>query len=131
MSGLPAAELYAVSTGLTNPTLSSATAVQPPPSYPTGRLCCQFVNRVEVKFLPVHHPTEEERANSTLYANNMQVPLQCTPHIFFYRQWVVKVVCLVRRSFHSVFFVRYIFSVYLWNLSVKSIFCYKIPNDIV
>eukprot|EP00667_Euglena_gracilis_P006144 EG_transcript_6196 len=42
------------------------------------RLCCQFVNRVEVKFLPVHHPTEEERANSTLYANNMQLLMAAT-----------------------------------------------------
>eukprot|EP00668_Euglena_longa_P002155 GGOE01002497.1.p1 GENE.GGOE01002497.1~~GGOE01002497.1.p1 ORF type:complete len:506 (-),score=154.09 GGOE01002497.1:236-1753(-) len=37
------------------------------------RLCCQFVNRVEVKFLPVHHPTEAECQDSTVYANNMQL----------------------------------------------------------
>ena len=36
------------------------------------RSACQFVQRMEVKFLPVHKPTEAERKDATLYANNMQ-----------------------------------------------------------
>ena len=36
------------------------------------RSACQFVQRMEVKFLPVYKPTEAERKDATLYANNMQ-----------------------------------------------------------
>eukprot|EP00669_Euglena_mutabilis_P009624 TRINITY_DN4486_c0_g1_i2.p1 TRINITY_DN4486_c0_g1~~TRINITY_DN4486_c0_g1_i2.p1 ORF type:complete len:520 (+),score=158.15 TRINITY_DN4486_c0_g1_i2:50-1561(+) len=42
------------------------------------RFACQFVNRVDVIFLPVHHPTPEEKADSTLYANNMQLLMAAT-----------------------------------------------------
>ena len=36
------------------------------------RSACQFVQRMEVKFLPVYKPNEAERKDATLYANNMQ-----------------------------------------------------------
>lgn len=36
------------------------------------RLCCQFVNRVEVAWLPVYTPTKEEVENPTLYAQHVQ-----------------------------------------------------------
>nr|CCD13501.1 unnamed protein product [Trypanosoma congolense IL3000] len=36
------------------------------------RLCIQFVNRVEVRALPVYTPTEEERNDPTIYANHCQ-----------------------------------------------------------
>eukprot|EP00299_Pterocystis_sp_00344_P017014 c8538_g1_i1.p1 GENE.c8538_g1_i1~~c8538_g1_i1.p1 ORF type:complete len:461 (-),score=85.66 c8538_g1_i1:35-1243(-) len=37
------------------------------------RLASQFVNRAEFKFLPVYHPSEEEKKNPELYAENVRV----------------------------------------------------------
>ncbi len=36
------------------------------------RMLTQFVNRLEVKILPVHEPTSEEKENSLVYAKNIQ-----------------------------------------------------------
>jgi 1-acyl-sn-glycerol-3-phosphate acyltransferase len=36
------------------------------------RMSCQFCNRVEMKYLPVYYPSEEERNDPLLYANNIQ-----------------------------------------------------------
>jgi len=36
------------------------------------RLCCQFVNFMEVTYLPVYVPSEEEIADPHLYANNVR-----------------------------------------------------------
>ena len=36
------------------------------------RCCCQFVNRLEVKVMPVYHPNEAEIADGTMYATKMQ-----------------------------------------------------------
>ncbi|KAM6224863.1 lysophosphatidylcholine acyltransferase 1 [Rhynchocyon petersi] len=33
---------------------------------------CQFHNRVEIEFLPVYHPSEEEKQNPALYASNVR-----------------------------------------------------------
>ena len=38
----------------------------------TLALVCQIVQRMEVKFLPVHVPSTAEKEDATLYANNMQ-----------------------------------------------------------
>eukprot|EP01060_Flectonema_neradi_P040970 TRINITY_DN952_c0_g2_i2.p1 TRINITY_DN952_c0_g2~~TRINITY_DN952_c0_g2_i2.p1 ORF type:complete len:589 (+),score=102.02 TRINITY_DN952_c0_g2_i2:106-1767(+) len=34
---------------------------------------CQVINRVEVKILPVYHPSEEEKADSRLFAENVRL----------------------------------------------------------
>ncbi|CCW67289.1 unnamed protein product [Phytomonas sp. Hart1] len=36
------------------------------------RLCCQFVNYVEIRVLPVYYPTVEEKNDATLYADHCQ-----------------------------------------------------------
>lgn len=36
------------------------------------RMCCQFVNRCEVRFLPVYYPSQEEKADPCLYASHCQ-----------------------------------------------------------
>ncbi|GET90533.1 hypothetical protein, conserved [Leishmania tarentolae] len=36
------------------------------------RTCCQFVNYVEVRLLPVYYPTEEEKKDPKLYASHCQ-----------------------------------------------------------
>lgn len=36
------------------------------------RMCCQFVNRCEVRFLPVYYPSEEEKKSPELYADHCQ-----------------------------------------------------------
>ena len=36
------------------------------------RLLCQFVNRMEVRFLPVYHPTDLEREDPVAYASHCQ-----------------------------------------------------------
>lgn len=35
-------------------------------------LLCQFVNRMEVRYLPVYRPSEAERADPELYAANVR-----------------------------------------------------------
>lgn len=37
-----------------------------------ARLLCQFRNRMTVDFLPVYHPSAEEKADAKLYARNVQ-----------------------------------------------------------
>jgi hypothetical protein len=45
------------------------------------RLWSQFVNRLEVEFLPVHVPTEEERGDPYLYAANCQMEMAKALHM--------------------------------------------------
>jgi len=45
------------------------------------RLLCQFVNKVEIIYLPVYHPSPEEIADPTLYANNVRNVMARTLHI--------------------------------------------------
>lgn len=36
------------------------------------RMYCQFYNRMEVTYLPVYHPSDEEKANPKMYARNVR-----------------------------------------------------------
>ncbi|GIQ84177.1 hypothetical protein KIPB_005622 [Kipferlia bialata] len=36
------------------------------------RLCREFFNRVEIEWLPMYHPSQEEKENPTLYAENVR-----------------------------------------------------------
>jgi lysophosphatidylcholine acyltransferase/lyso-PAF acetyltransferase len=37
------------------------------------RLMCQFYNKLEIEFLPVHHPTEEEKEEPSKFARHVQI----------------------------------------------------------
>ena len=39
------------------------------------RTLCQFVNHMEVEFLPVHYPTEKEKADAALFAHNVRAEM--------------------------------------------------------
>lgn len=45
------------------------------------RTACQFVNRVEVKYLPVYYPSEKEKKDPILYAKNVQELIASHLHI--------------------------------------------------
>ncbi|CAH1270054.1 LPCAT1 [Branchiostoma lanceolatum] len=42
---------------------------------------CQFHNRLEVEFLPVYHPSEEEKKNARLYAANVRAKIAAVLNI--------------------------------------------------
>lgn len=47
-------------------------------------LLCQFVNYIEVKKLPVYHPSEEEKEDPKLYAENVRRLMACEVPIGYF-----------------------------------------------
>lgn len=47
-------------------------------------LLCQFMNYIEVKKLPVYHPSEEEKEDPKLYAENVRRLMACEVPIGYF-----------------------------------------------